>query len=387
MTIRKSMIPVQSCITTVSFPKCWEDFSMMIDKNERPITDLDLLLFWKEEDENNWTAARWMKPGDIIFFYHAAKARIYTKARLKEARNGHTSDKNIIAVLEKACENALVYGGTIFGCAEIISEAWQSIQDDGHFRSTWFADIGKFHLFPNPIPSDIFTRFFKIHQNTITPLNSSQFLGLKELICRTNQSPSYLDKAIATSKTFAEISKSNWQSISCSPEIRFRDESELREYFLDYLLNEIKDNDSPLLMECECWRDGASTGFADYMVQINNRWIPLEAKLNSAPDAKTLSQISKYQNIDYFVPTKGKLKGKKWQTQRTKGCLLADQNGIYFAKETQLAECSQMSPLLSRVSIPSQSISSFREKIISLVSISTGHYFANDEKWDFSIIS
>src|SRR5690606_28122082 len=76
---------VQSCITTVSFPRDLEGLDKMIRKNEYlPIeshTDLDLILnskiVMKFREENgyvdlfNWSAPRWMTEGDVIFYYHS----------------------------------------------------------------------------------------------------------------------------------------------------------------------------------------------------------------------------------------------------------------------------------------------------------------------------
>lgn len=384
MSTQPSQIPVQSCITTVSFPKNWTDFELMLRKYETTMTDLDGLLKWDENEVNNWTVARWMRPGDIIFFYHGVKAKIYTKQRLNESKSRLISTDPIILLLENAYENSIKYGGKIFGCAEVASEVEQSSPEGGHFKSTHYAIIKHFALLKNPISSELFNRYAKIHQNTITPLDGSQFQGIKQIICESNQIPSYLQNAVATTKTFYSITRRNWITISCSPEIRFRDEAQLREYYLNYFLSEIKDPNSPLLLECECFRDGYSTGFADYMVRINGTWTPVEAKLNLACSPKVLIQIEKYQNIDEFSPTKGKHLGTRWQVKRNPDCLLADQTGIYFARDSKLIECSEHDPILRRASLTLEALSNSKYRIGSLVSKTTG-YLANNQRWEFSI--
>jgi hypothetical protein len=390
-------VPVQSCITSVSYPSSLETLEQMFTKHgardldngyralvpaeelgfepnteltgadgysDQYLTDMDGLLNADNKEEFCWTAAKWMRPGDVLFFYHTAKARKLTRSCYKQALHAYGKNDPRIEAILRSIEIADRYAGTIFGCGLVIAEVENSGNTEGHFKSQTFAPFTSFSLFPTPLPASAFKDFVKISQNTITPLSGPQFTGIKSLLSANSTLPAYLSQAIATQHSFSQINRENWATIACSPEIRFRDEGQLREYFLDYFLAELKDPRSSLLLECECYRDSKSTGFADYMIQINNQWLPVEAKLSISASPKILDQVIKYQNIQKFTPTLGPNRSKDYSTNPQTGCLIADQTGIYFARGNQFIGCSPGNPIWKRESIYSDVATQIRQWLI-----------------------
>lgn len=394
----ENSVPVQSCITSVSYPSALDTLNQMFTKHGasdiddgwrasfspeeldfEPNTDLtaadgysgqyltdmdDLLGCENSQEESNWTAAKWMRPGDVLFFYHTLKARKLTRSCYKQALDAYGKNDPRIEAILRSIEIADRYAGTIFGCGLVIAEVENSGNTEGHFKSQTFAPFNSFSLFPTPLPASSFKDFIKISQNTITPLSGPQFTGIKSLLSAHNTLPAYLSQAIATQHSFSQINRENWSTIACSAEIRFRDEGQLREYFLDYFLAELKDPRSSLLLECECYRDSKSTGFADYMIQINNQWLPVEAKLSISASPKILDQVVKYQNIQKFTPTLGPNRSKDYSTNPQAGCLIADQTGVYFARGNQFIGCSPGNPIWKRESINSDTATQIRQWLI-----------------------
>ena len=361
---------VQSCITTVSFPDTIDDVLNMVDKNDYLgpwLTDLDTLLEYSDREESGWTAARWLTVGDVLFFYHSKRARSRTKQLYKEAKNDVDSETELIELLKRSISLAEKHGGTMFGCARVIGPTFHS--DDTellHFDSRNFAPYADFCLFPHPLPIEEFRQFRPIGQNTVTPLYGNEFAGIKSLLAEKNDLPSYLRDALPNNKGFQTIDSDNWRSVACSPEARFRDETQIRTYFLDYLLSELKDRNSPLLEECECYRDGHTTGVADYFIRVGGHWIPIEAKLNVQTVPNILGQTTKYVNVEAIKTTKGANKDKSQQIERIRLCLVADQGGIYVVRNDQFYECSVNTPFLTRVQLADISIDGLRSQLVKL---------------------
>jgi hypothetical protein len=119
-------------------------------------------------------------------------------------------------------------------------------------------------------------------------------------------------------------------------------------YLLDFLLAEIKDNRTPLLEECTCYRKGVRTGVVDYFVSIHGIWFPVEAKLNLSAERDLRAQVSKYVHIDAFVPQKGPHRGKRFEAQESALCVVIDQQGIYLLSDRVYAGCRPGTPLWRR---------------------------------------
>jgi len=343
---------VQSCITTIGFPSAIDDLFYMLDKNEgmgEQISDLEVLLRFDPDFGVEWTSPKWITEGDILFFYHTKNAPQHITHLYNQIVKTSGTVSSVVTFLENALNLAKFYSGTIFGCAQISGSAIEALEgENGHFKGRIFAPLGKVHIFNQPLSAKRFSEFVKIGQNTITPLYNREFEGIRQLLAEENRLPEFLREARFGTLSFRDVNQENWSSISCSPTTRFIDEAQIRAYLLDYLLNEIKDKGTPLLEECQCFRNIEQTGIADYFVSIKGHWIPVEAKLNILAERDILSQIGKYIHIDSFVPTKGAHRGRKFDTRKSSICLIADQTGVFITQNKEFYKCDADTPVWRR---------------------------------------
>ena len=361
---------IQSCITSVSFPENLEGVLGMVEKHsdEDWITDMDILInFGKLAPQGTfWTAPRWMTQDDILFFYHTKRAKLRVSKLLKQAKNTNRIDAEFIKLLERADSYAKKYSGTIFACSPVSGTSeYFAKEPEYHFDSRTFAPINKVHVFEKPLSSDNFASLVKIGQNTLTPIYRQEFKGIKDLLSQQNDLPAFLANAVFGEMTFHKVNAENWHIISCKSETRFISESQFREYLLDYLLNELKDEKTSVLKECQCYRKGQKTGIADYFVKVYDNWIPIEAKLNVLSEKDLFSQIEKYILIDSFSPTIGNNREKLYQTATSPLCLIADQTGIYIFWKNKFSECDFGNPIWRREDLNHSTASIIRNKLKS----------------------
>lgn len=359
---------VQSCITTVSFPRDLEGLDKMIRKNEYlPIeshTDLDLILnskiVMKFREENgyvdlfNWSAPRWMTEGDVIFYYHSKGSLYWSKRVLKESID-YIDDEFLLSNLNHAIELAELYSGKIIGCSEIAGSSEYYPFQDQHFKGRTFAPVKDVNLFKEPIDYSDFSKHVMISRGgTNTPLSrDSDFQAIKKLISLKNELPNYLKKAVIGDDVFKNINKDNWKDISCLKNISFINEDQIRAYFIDYFLNEIKDPKTSVLEECNCFLDyiegSELKGIVDYFIKLDSNWIPVEAKVNVLNEENIQHQLSKYVEMDYFTPVKGSKIGEKIYNQfHFPLCLLIDHSGLYTFWDGKFINCEPGVPLVDR---------------------------------------
>jgi hypothetical protein len=356
---------VQSCITTISFPETLEAVQDMVQKNQDMggwLTDMDTLLSFQRNDIIYWTAPKWMTQGDILFFYYAKKARVRVVALYRQTFQDRF-DNNLKELLKRTVEQSSQYAGTIFGCAEVSGVAEYSQSELYHFGSRFFAPIDRFHVFEHPLSSEEFADYVKIGQNTTTPLYGQQFDGIKKLLAVRNRLPDFLHKAYLGISSFRTINQDNWPTIACASSARFIHEAQIRAYFVDYFLKEVKDKGTPLLEECQCYRDGDKTGIVDYFVKVHNRWVPVEAKLNMLAERDVLAQIAKYTRVDWFVPTKGTHRTKRFEADKHSSCIVIDQSGIYVTIDGRFVSCNPGVPIWQRAELSHSMVVGIREWI------------------------
>src|SRR4051794_27818547 len=82
---------VQSCIAHVSFPRMLPELRRAWHAGDG-YTDMELLLDPPEGHSGGWTTPRWMTEGDILFFYHAKRAKQRIERFLAEA-NGPSNEE------------------------------------------------------------------------------------------------------------------------------------------------------------------------------------------------------------------------------------------------------------------------------------------------------
>jgi hypothetical protein len=348
---------VQACITSVSFANSITEMPGLVEEGRD--TNMEWLL-WPEKDDVNgaWSVARWMTAGDILFFYHTKSAAQRIQQLLNAADDpdnlewADVQDRDhVIARLEEQLTIAEAYGGTIFACAILTGNAsmWSDSKLGSRNRRHWkgniHAEISRVSVFARPVPDYAFNSFLRIRQGAITPLHGSAFTELKTLIGSGNVLPAYVANANADGVSFRDVDETNWIQISCSPRARFIDESQFREYLVDYLLDRIKDPRTPVHQECTCAQDGKHPSYADYCIRVHGQWIVVETKLTVLAEVNLIGQISKYLGIREFSPN-WRCKAETVVTGPTAAvCMVIDTSGIYLADKDGFVGCELGKPI------------------------------------------
>lgn len=215
---------VQSCITSVSLPNTLDAFLHMVEKNHykgKYLTDMDVLLNFRQSDNTSWTAPKWMTQGDILFFYHTKKARAQAGVLYQQAAQTYSLRDPVMRLLKRITEIANQYAGTIFGCAEVAGSTEYLKSDLFHFDSRFFAPLAQFYAFKHPLSAEKFADYVKIGQNTTPPLYRQQFDGIKSLVSQQNSLPAFLANARFGEASFRTVDQESWPTISCGPNTRF----------------------------------------------------------------------------------------------------------------------------------------------------------------------
>lgn len=374
---------IQSCITTIGFPSSVGGILNMVEKNRYLrdwATDLDTLLEFDLRAGCRWSAPKWLTTGDILFFYHTktAKRHVAMLTRETEGRQGHgrlarvrlsrhaREQRDLVRLLRHAADLADRYSGTIFGCGEIGGPPEYLEDKEGllHFKGRVFAPLARVHIFGTPLGLDDLSEFVRIkRQGTITPLGSEEFQSVKRRLSESNELPQFLCEAEFGEVGFRNIDGSNW-AISCAGDTVFIHEAQIRAYLFDFLLDELRDEGSPLLQECECFRGGEMTGRVDYFVKLHGCWVPFEAKLNILSERELGGQLGKYIHVDSFVPTKGTHRGRVFQVKDSAICLVGDQSGVYITSDGEFRGCSRDVPVWTREELAQASTSEVRDRVL-----------------------
>lgn len=351
------MRKIQSAITCVSFPDDILDLKADIAYagSDRAL-DLDFLTNpnpYDRDDPLTWSAPKHLVEGDILFFYHTRSALPLIR---RAVRHAGEADGDMHAVLHRALDYFDRFGGSIFGCAEITQPASFEIVGR-HFNWRSQAPIQGIHTFGHPLHLRVFEKFIPPpHGNTIIPLTAPQFNRLKTELQKHNRLPPYLRRAVGRDLGLNQVTAKNWRRVACAADIRFRYEEQLRTYFANHLLREIKDVGSPLLEECECYRESNGGGQADYFVKLNGRWTPVEAKISVLAEKDLFSQIRKYLGVQRIRPRKGDHAGETFLVDETAMCLVIDQLGLYILHDDGFVDCAPGMPRWSRDSLPPRDV-------------------------------
>lgn len=356
---------VQSCITSVTFSNNIENYKIGLLKSEEvygeKINDIETLLHFDPNRCEAWTAPKWLTSGDIMFFYLTKLFKIRTLKLLEEA------PRELLPYIKKADDYASIYSGTIFACADILDSSFYDVAMWPHCKSKVFAPLKSVDVFKNPIPLSEFKNFIKIRQGAITPLFGEAFDCLVKCIGAKNSLPKSLENK-KSEKGFYGIDNSNWIDISCNESKRFLNEHQLREFFIDYFIEYLKDDGSKVLRECDCFKKGSYTGTVDYFININKIWVPVEAKLNGKAEKNLFKQIDKYIHIDYFNDGKMKIASPKEPV-----CLLIDQSGLYIIHDAEFIGCNYDQPYLKRGEITMDRLIKCKKDLSSIILDTPSH--------------
>lgn len=383
---------VQACISTIGFPQSVDDFIEMISWRYRDEEDpefalnMDALIRQARRTESreisedvttieSWTAPRWFTQGDIMFFYHSVRAKKWTRMIAHRLKNGEGRrpgkkaswrkrlDAELESIVERAIEQSDKFGGAIFACGRCSGPIEREEVGDSYWKGTIYAPLNGLSLFENPVPLKQFEHIVRISQTTITPLFRDGFAEIVTAISKRNALPLYVSEARIGNESLRDLGVTNWRRINATNVVAFVAESQIREYFIDYLLEELKDVGTSVVKECNCHRNGTPTGIADYFVMVSGRWIPVEAKVNVLAEAAIDEQLEQYANLSSFRPTVEPEKGRLITVEAHGTCLVVDTHGIYLRHNGQWVDCIPGRPLHRRVDLESLNIEALRVRI------------------------
>lgn len=371
-------------IHTFNLPDTVDKLLDWLDGDPYAGTKVDQVKGALYEHDFAWTAPQWALPGDVIFFCYAARSAALVGTLRRALRSEGISDAGYDDFLDRAAEDAVQYGGRVFGVGVLTEPPALRGESDyaPHWRSRLEASIEVVGVFSVPLllrdHIDVLPRPFK----ATTDLTSTQFAALKSRLSELgNWLPEELELAVPGRDDYAGISAANWRSFSCASDAMFWHETDVRGYFADYLLNEVKDVRTEVFPEARCLRvdekSGALRGnaHADYIVSVQGRRIPVETKVSvfACPQRPLLRQVEQYVFADVFEVSDGtgrlrlpRLHQGSSQLGSTP-CLLIDQRGVYVFRDGNFVGEGVEQPLITRESIMGLGKPELRRMIRSLL--------------------
>ena len=375
---------VQSFINNISFPATLEE---LIDYHDDGLYDVEKVL---AGDETSWTAPRWCKIGDIVFFMHtkqSALLRIRDLSKNLEAEQWKYSDEEYEKLqewLEHGKEIHKKYGGKIFAIARVAGEPEieeeeddddneenENFSDEGanvdyHHLIGIYADMDNFYLLQTPVDISEFRDFIQIAmQGTITAVFGDAFEKLKKLIISKNPDvPEYFREAEAVQMPLAKINRENWIELGGLYRREFFLELQFKKYYVNYFLSALGDNKT-FFHDCRCQKAGMEDAFVDNVIRFNKKYIPVEIKLNIDSEENLLGELQKYCNNGAVYSRRDNGKLLPFKKFYANNVLVFDTENIYLYDNRY----DDIRCLINLDDIKTESdIQVFREKLIGSLS-------------------
>lgn len=315
---------VQAYIAAVSFPTSIEELRYFTDNDY--YMDMESILLGHNV---SFTAPKWAVKGDIIFFYHTKSAIIKIR-NLKKQAAGEGDEDKLMEYLDMAEKIYKAFGGCIF-CVARVGEnpkIYNDEREDLHWKGDIYAAIADNVLLKYPVSKDEFEKYVKLaQQRTITPVFGKDYDNLKNLILQKNDPIQYLKNSKAVPVPLKDISPKNWLSMSYDYRRRFYLEMQFRKFYVDYFLKTLGDK-RKIYSECTCYKNKKRSGYADNFIFINEKYMPVEIKLNIQAEKDLKLQLEKYCGIDFAKLDKNTEIDSRY-LYRDK-VLLMDVNGLYI---------------------------------------------------------
>ncbi|MBR3570153.1 MAG: hypothetical protein IKN96_05055 [Oscillibacter sp.] len=308
------MNEVQAVINNISFPKTLEE--VFFFETVHGCFNVEDILFDAEDGiDTTWTMPKWCKIGDIVFFYHAKTANVTIsrlKGALRRSKDEYNSDDYAIlsSALERALELYQQYGGKIFAVGKVCDNPYYQRDDDSdvdsdddsdvelHWKSKIYARIDGLYCLKEPIDLSEFKAFIALSTGgAITPVFGKEFDMLKALIMSKNAVPRYLEESVAMPIPLAKITGDNWIQVASQYRRSFFLEKQFRAYYVDYLLESLGDRKG-FFVECPCIKRGRKESFADNVIILDGKYLPVEVKLNIHAEKDLVGQLRKYCALD-----------------------------------------------------------------------------------------
>ncbi len=300
------MMEVQSYIFNMSFPRTLTYLLNLI--KEEGALNIEYLI--TEKDDYCWTAPKWAKAGDVVFFMHS-KSSLQTIRRLKKELNDcrdvySPGDYLIISeALERGERWYNRFGGKIFLVAQVAGKPFKEkpldYDDNPQWKIRTYAYLTGEKLLENPIELEEFNDFIKLScGGTITPVYCKEFEKLKNLIKSKNHIPDYLENSKSMAIPLAQIDKTNWIQIASKFRMSFIYESQFRAYYVDYFLRELGDKKT-FYRECRCEKKGNYKSWVDNVIIFEKKYLPVEVKLSIKAEDDIKTQVRKYCKLDGLI--------------------------------------------------------------------------------------
>lgn len=312
---------VQAFITNISFPTSLDelyryvhlfdiekilggDYFTFID-DDNYFDDSDPHIY--ESRVTSWTAPKWSKKGDIVFFMHSKTANT-TISRLKtELINNRDSLSpdyfwTMMNSLFRAKKLHSVYGGKIFAIGKVSNspEYCQPVSNDNlHWNGRIYAPIDSIFLLETPIDiSEFNSKIMVSRQSSITSVSGDNFEYLKTIILKKNKViESYFEDSVAEPMPLHNITEENWLAVVNKHRRSFFLEEQFRSYYVDRFLRYFGDTKS-FYRECTCVKKGKAKTFVDNVVRFQGKFLLVEIKLSVASERNIIGQLSNYCDID-----------------------------------------------------------------------------------------
>lgn len=253
---------------------------------------------------NEWTAPKWAKAGDVVFFMHSKTARTtITKLRseLLQKREliSYSEYNQLMDYLQHELDVHSKYGGKIFAVGRICGspeyvQPEDIINDALHWKSRFYLSIDNITVFEHPIDISVFRNYIHISRgSSITPLFDQAFDRLRIDIGKDNILPEFVKNSIARPIPLRLVNDKNWIDIANDYRRCFILEDQFRKFYVDYLLRAICDQ-KRFYTECRCQRPDINDSFMDYVVLFHGKYLPVETKLSVSAESNLIGQVSKY---------------------------------------------------------------------------------------------
>ena len=331
------MREVQAFILNISFPKNLDE--ILDIEEQHGIFDIEYLLDAVQEKElSSWTAPKWCKSDDIVFFMHAKTSRA-TIVRLKnqlERESGYQEEERVIlsSALERGSELYERFGGKIFAIGRVIGrprpEDPSDLGYEPHWRSQIYVDVGDCCLLGCPADLSEFRSFIQLSRGgSITPVFGKEFDMLKDLIMKKNAVPPYLEESVSMLVPLAKVDEEDWIQVSSKYRRNFLYESQFRTFYVDHLLSAMGDM-KKIFIECPCDKPGHHISYVDNVILIGGRYLPVEVKLAVSAERDLPGQVRKYCRLHRLTLDQRSDRIAPPDKVYSDGVLVIDTDSIYW---------------------------------------------------------
>lgn len=271
-------------ISNIAFPTSVEELLHVLKEGEG-LYDTEVILRARTNVE--WTAPTWARRGDIVFFMHSVSAinkiRKVRKEVIEHADERSAEENELLREgLERALELYRMYGGKLIGAAQLGTDPRRGFTESfRHWKGRNYAAIIDTTAFSHPLDRKCFTDQIQIcRTGGVTPIFEAGFNLLIEQLSEKNTLPAYL--------TDANVIRDDAGSAV------FDNEEQFRTVRVEQMLRKI----SPVVYrECRCGKSGVADSFADNVILIEGRFLPVEVKIVEQSEA-IVDQLWKYCNND-----------------------------------------------------------------------------------------